>query len=115
MNTDTNDNTVILPGGCSFTLPDRAQLISLLTSLIPTIGDDYRATDDPEDNEPGMCVTIGASVDGTWSWQTGDNSFMGGACHHPHWGVGYLYRDSLPKDVADGILDEIADGMASAI
>lgn len=89
------------------------EIRALLVSLKPTIGDDYRASDDPDDNLPGMAVTVGATVadDGelSWSYQTGDNSFTGGAYGHATWGVGYLYRRSNCAEVADAIVDEIAD------
>lgn len=88
------------------------EIKTLLVNLIPSIDDDYRCTDDPEDNEPGICVTVGATIgeDGeiSWSYQTGDNSFTGGAYGHPVWGVGYLYRGSNPEEIAKGIVDEIA-------
>jgi hypothetical protein len=45
-----------------------------------------------EENLPGMVVTIGYSPNGDWDYQTGDNSFSGGAYGHPHWAVVYLYR-----------------------
>lgn len=111
MNTHTNENTVTTSDGRTFTLPPRTELLAILTELRGKIGDDYRASDDPEDDQPGMCVTVGASPDGSWHYQTGDNSYSGGAYLHAYWGVGYLYRDSNPEDVADGIIDEIADGM----
>jgi len=54
---------------------------ALLRELIPEIADEYRATDDPEDSEPGMCVTIGTNDElDSWGYQTGDNSYSGGAC-----------------------------------
>jgi hypothetical protein len=94
-----------------YTLPDEQEIASLLRALQPTIGDDYRATDDPSDDTPGMCVTIGASPDGSWSYQTGDNSYSGGAYGHPAWGVVYLYRDSDPAELAGDALDQIADAL----
>jgi hypothetical protein len=89
------------------------EIRALLISLKPTIADDYRATDDPDDDKPGMAVTVGATVtDGgeiSWSYQTGDNSYSGGAYGHATWGVGYLYRRSNCAEVADSMVDEIAD------
>lgn len=95
-----------------FTLPDRDALINLFTALKGDIADDYRCSDDPDDDTPGMTVTIGASPDGSCSYQTGDNSFTGGAYGHPVWGVTSLYRDTAPEDAADDVLDQIADQMA---
>lgn len=93
------------------------EVAKLLIALKPQIGDDYRASDDPHDNAPGMCVTIGATPNdcGTldWDYQTGDNSYTGGAYGHAHWGIGYLYRRSNCKEVAADIVSEIADSIES--
>jgi hypothetical protein len=90
------------------------QWTRLLKSLKPTIGDDYRCSDDPDDNTPGMCVTIGFTPatedsDASWSYQTGDNSYSGGAYGHPHWAVLSLYRRSNCLDLANEAADQIAD------
>jgi len=88
----------------------------LLKSLKRDIGDDYRASDDPDDNPPGMQVTVGGTIaeDGTinWHYQTGDNSYSGGAYSHAYWGVISLYRRSnsmeLAKDISNQILEQAA-------
>ncbi|MCP3665728.1 MAG: hypothetical protein GY696_25075 [Gammaproteobacteria bacterium] len=55
------------------------------------------------DDIPCLQVTIGVSDDGkTWGYQTGDNSYTGGAYGFPHWGVTYVY----PGTTADDILSE---------
>lgn len=92
-----------------------AEITALCASLIPDIRDDYRATtDDPDDDDvPGMMVTVGADESGAWGYQTGDNSYTGGAYGFPHWGIGYLYRDSDPAEVAESIVNEIADLLES--
>lgn len=91
------------------------ELTALLKDLKPTICDDYRATDDPDDNLPGMCVTVGATIqdDGTisWSYQTGDNSYSGGAYGHSSWGIGYLYRRSSCASVAADIASDLANNL----
>lgn len=88
---------------------------SLLDSLITDIADDYRATDDPDDDTPGMCVTFGLSCDDngelSWSYQTGDNSFTGGAYGHRHWAVVYLHRDSDTAELAKEAMDEAAESL----
>jgi hypothetical protein len=86
----------------------------LAASLIPEIGDDYRASDDPSDDVPGMCLTIGYTPesedkDESWHYQTGDNSYSGGAYGHPHWAVVSLYRDTVPADVAEEIIDQLSE------
>jgi hypothetical protein len=86
----------------------------LAASLIPEIGDDYRATDDPGDDVPGMCLTIGFTPadkdkDASWHYQTGDNSYSGGAYFHANWAVVYLYRDSVPSEMANDIADQLGE------
>lgn len=90
-------------------LPLIRDLRALFISLKPTIGDEYRATTDPEDNKPGMCVTIGASRDGSWSYQTGDNSYSGGAYGYPYWAVCYLSRRSNSRELARDAVEQIAE------
>lgn len=83
-----------------------------LDLLKTTIDDDYRCSDDPEDDTPGMCVTFGVTFkDGgfSWSYQTGDNSFTGGAYGHATWAVVYLYRDSNTAELAAEAIGEAAE------
>jgi hypothetical protein len=94
-----------------------AEWVKLLTTLQGAIGDDYRASDDPDDETPGMQVTFGFTpededTNASWSYQTGDNSYTGGAYGHPFWGVVSLYRDSDPAKVAEDAASEIAEQVA---
>lgn len=87
---------------------------ALLKELKGQIGDEYRASDDPDDDKPGMCVTIGFTPasedkDASWSYQTGDNSYTGGAYGHPHWAVISLYRRSNSVELAREAADQIAE------
>lgn len=89
----------------------------LIKSLIPEIGDDYRASDDPEDDTPGMSVTVGFTPesedkDASWHYQTGDNSYSGGAYGHANWGVVSIYRDSKPSEIAEDIANQIGESLA---
>lgn len=86
----------------------KTEMVQLITALILDIADDYRASDDPEDTEPGMQVTVGADSEG-WSYQTGDNSFTGGAYGYADWAVVSIYRDSNPVDIAQDIVNQLAD------
>lgn len=92
--------------------PSIKTIARLLVELKKDIEDDYRCPDDPGDDTPGMLVTIGASTDGTWNYQTGENSYAGGAYGHQYWGLVYLYRDSNCQDLAREAIYEIADQMA---
>jgi len=88
----------------------KPKFYALLRSLKADIHDDYRASDDPDDKLPGMCVTIACNDDATsWSYQTGDNSFTGGAYGLPHWAIVYLYRRSNCKALAKEVCEQLAD------
>lgn len=91
-------------------LPELSEIRSLLIHLKSTIQDDYRASEfDDEDSRPSMSVTIGADGRGRWNYQTGDNSYTGGAYGYPHWAVVTLDRRSNCTSVANEVLDQLAD------
>jgi hypothetical protein len=94
--------------------PSVADIARLLVSLKADIDDDFRCSDDPDDDKPGMQVTIGADDNGTWNYQTGDTQFTGGAYGHKHWGIAYLYRNSNCRELARGVVEEIKDSQAEA-
>lgn len=105
----TNDTKVTEPTEAMI-----AAWTELLTELKGHICDDYRCTDDPDDETPGVCVTFGFTpesddCDASWSYQTGDNGYTGGAYGHPFWGVVHLYRDSVAGDLAGEAASEIAE------
>ena len=78
------------------------ELSKLLIALKAEIRDEYR--ENPDDL-PGIAVTIGTTADCCdWNYQTGDNSFSGGAYSYPFWGVGRLYRRSNCKELAAQIV-----------
>lgn len=81
----------------------------LLKALKQDIADDYRATDDPDDNIPGMCVTFATTDFSSWSYQTGDNSYTGGCYGHPHWAVVYLHRRSNSRELAEDAVGQLCD------
>ena len=85
----------------------RRDLEALLKSLKPTIGNEYRAH--PDDTIPGISVTIGAEVteDGiAWNYQTGDNSYTGGAYGFAHWGICDLHRKDNCRKLAEDIVEQ---------
>ena len=61
---------------------------------------------------PCVDVTIGCTFDFaegciSWSYQTGDNSFTGGAYGHPEWFNTSILSRSNCKDLAKGLIEEI--------
>ncbi len=87
-------------------------LRALFVALKCDIGDDYRASEfDDESDTPAMSVTIGANEEGEWSYQTGDNSYTGGAYGYPHWAVVTLERRSNSTELAREAVSQLADLM----
>jgi hypothetical protein len=90
-------------------LPTIQELSFLVHDLKTTIGDEYRSTNaDPDDTAPSMDLTIGWSPDsGAWSYQTGDNSFTGGAYLHPILAVATIDRRCNSRDVARDLIMQL--------
>lgn len=82
--------------------PTIEELAGLIHAIKPDICDDYK---EEEADEPSICLTIGADYDG-WSYQTGDNSYTGGAYHYPYWGVGYVTRRCNSRELAKEIIED---------
>lgn len=92
--------------------PTKKEMYELIRDLKPTIRDDYRCTDqDMDDETPMMTVTIGLDPkDGSWGYQTGDNSYSGAAYLYPDaWAVVDIHRRSNSNEVAQEILDQWGD------
>jgi hypothetical protein len=92
-------------------LPTIKVLAELVSSIKPTIADDYRAFEDSD--EPSIQLTVGIDDAGDWNYQTGDNSYSGAAYHYPHWAVTAVYRNSNCREVAKEIREELANLMAA--
>jgi len=85
-----------------------SSLYPILRTVKQAINDDYRAFE--EDEVPGIQITVGYHAnEGTWTFQTGDNSFMGAAYGYPYWGVAGVYRSSNCREVARDIIDQIME------
>ena len=97
-------------------LPLIKDLAELIKSLKPTIGDEYRAYetlgDDEDDRIPSMLLTVGWSAEsGEWDWQTGDNSYTGGAYFYPTWATVAIYRRSNSKELARDIRNQLSEAI----
>lgn len=89
-------------------LPLIKDLVNLIKAIKKQISDEYRAFD--EDEKAGIQLTVGAdTVTGEWDFQTGDNSYSGGAYFYKDWGVVGIYRNSNSLEVARDIRNQIAE------
>lgn len=88
------------------------EIYKLLVSLKQDIDPDFRASNDPDDDKPGMQVTLGTDDEmNSWSYQTGDNSYTGGCYGKAHWAVISLYRASNCRELAHDAVEQMADGI----
>lgn len=88
-------------------LPNKAELIDVITAVQADIQDDYLAFE--EDEIPGIQLTIGANDFGDWNYQMGDNSYSGNVYGYPDWAVIGVYRGSDPAELAEEILSQLAE------
>ena len=92
------------------TLPKINELKSMFVALKATIHDDYSTEGDEPGAPPSMSVTVGwTPEDGGWNFQTGDNSFTGGAYGHPLWAVVYLTRRANSTELAREVRSQLLD------
>jgi hypothetical protein len=88
-------------------MPTIKTLSALIRSYKPEICDDY--VDEPGDT-PYITLTIGCdTTTGEWSYQSGDNSYSGGAYGYPDWAVITVSRRSDSRALARDIQDQLAD------
>lgn len=88
-------------------LPAVEYLARLVRQVKKEIRDDYV---DEGDTLPSLCLTIGAdTTTGDWSYQTGDNSYTGGAYGYPAWAVVTVYRRSNSIELARDIRAQLSD------
>jgi hypothetical protein len=89
--------------------PTIKELYELCRHIKKYIEDDYLAFEG--DDKPGIQLTVGADKDGSWDYQTGDNSFSGGAYLHQYWANVGVYRSSNCLDLAQELRCQLADQM----
>jgi hypothetical protein len=88
--------------------PSKQAMYRLCQVIKDQISDEFRAYED--DGDPGILLTVGHEPEtGEWSYQTGDNSYSGGAYRFQNWAVIGVYRDSNCKAVAQEILDQLEE------
>ena len=70
----------------------------------------------PDDDGPGFLqITFGANEDlSDWNFQTGDNSFTGGAYGFPYWGICYIRPSTDSKEAAREAIDQILEQIAQS-
>lgn len=97
-------------------LPSIRELSALVRHVaqqVPRVSDsdadDYR---EDQDSLPSIDLTIGWDPEtGDWSYQTGDNSFTGGAYGYPVWAVTSVYRRQDSRAVARDLIDQLWEGV----
>ena len=90
------------------------QIRQLLIELKNQIRDEYRAFEDDDSDVPSMQITIATTDGKTWGWQTGDNSYTGGAYSFRHWHVLCLERRSNSTALAREAVHELRGMVAES-
>lgn len=63
-----------------------------------------------DDDDHSVQLTVGLNDAGTeWGYQTGDNSFTGGAYSSPHWAVVYFDSETNADSLLEDLLRDIED------
>jgi hypothetical protein len=93
--------------------PTIKEIRKLIIACKKEIGDDYRSMyTDPDEKTPSMDITVGSDAIGCWGFQTGDNSFTGGAYGFRYWGTAVIDRKSNSTEVARDIVNQIAEAQS---
>lgn len=58
------------------------------------------------DDEASLQITFGTTTGKGWGYQTGDNSFTGGAYGHLHWAVVYALMDSTVEELFEEVINQ---------
>lgn len=81
----------------------RKEVEGLLKSL-------KRSCLDPECRELEVTIGVTSTDEGlAWNYQTGDNSFTGGAYGHPHWVTTYLTPRSNCRELSTDVMQELKE------
>lgn len=106
----------------SLKLPNEMDLLELVMWIGVDMADaredaieyakEYGGTDG--EYEHGVTLTVGWTPStGEWGYQTGDNSFTGGAYGHPVWAVVYVTDAEMDRDEAGDVVDEILEQLTN--
>lgn len=95
---------------------EKLELIALFEALktdidkAPIVYIDDIDYDEEEYCQPYISVTIGYTpATKQWDYQTGDNSFTGGAYLHPKWAVVDLFEDSDCNSLTSDVFNQLAE------
>ena len=88
----------------------KADIEIFLDQNIDTWKDDLQPD---EDGTPCMQLTIACNDTGdAWNYQTGDNSYTGGAYGLPHWAVTWITEDGECCDILEYIVEQLEELLA---
>jgi hypothetical protein len=91
----------------SIKTPSIKELAALIRHIKKYIHNDYIAEGE---DKPSIDLTIGVDVKtGNWDYQTGDNSYTGGAYGYMDWAITRVYRSTNSIDCARELISQIKD------
>lgn len=89
-----------------------SEFVDTLESIIEECIFDIDVECIDEDGDAYNTLTIGFDIDGSWGFQTGDNSFYGSAYNYPHWAVIRVFEavsDDMTDEEKEQALNEVIE------
>jgi len=85
-----------------------------LCDIIKIVRQQIDPTQFENDETPCIQLTISVNNDcSTWSYQSGDTSFMGSCYHDQYWGIGYVDLESTVNCIANDLISNLAEEVFS--
>lgn len=103
-------------------LPEPNEVKALINSLIEMsrLENNFYSNDEHEDSEMDT-LTIGTNFEINeftnkceWGFQTGDNSYSGGAYAYRHWAVIEYDLNSDPDELTDNLIDQLYEHLINS-
>tara|TARA_R110002126_G_scaffold53549_5_gene145365 strand:- start:196 stop:528 length:333 start_codon:yes stop_codon:yes gene_type:complete len=96
-------------------IAENKAFMSELVQIIEVLKEQYAKYYIDDEEIECLQLTVGSNGEesefGTikYDYQTGDNSYIGGAYGYRCWGIGYVYEDTDSKAMADQIAEQLSD------
>lgn len=96
----------------------KEEVTEILQHFIDAYGQYREEPEEGEEQEPiqitfatnGDLCSVSGSVQ--YGWQSGDNSYTGGAYGYSHWGIGYVDDESDAEEIANEIIEQLSELLA---
>ena len=91
----------------------KQEIKKFLEEILPELQNELKALPvyNPYDDDSNFIqLTIATNNHGNeWTYQTGDNSYMGDCYFYPHWAVVYITEESEVDEILHDVIDQLED------